>query len=391
MDRFLWLRADAAVGPPELRESLIEVATTLGLDGVLVDGTDVARVRSTFPGTVAAFHTGGDGAVLEVAEAEGPPGDVTVVGKGGEGDGTVDRPERRADSGDLAVLRDLGGRTAAYVVVDGEPAANLARWLGDVADVIVVKRPDWEVIPLENLIAEVGDRTAVAAVVDTAEAARTALETLEVGADGIVLETDDPGVVEATLEVVDEQRADRLPLEWATVTAVDGAGPADRVCVDMGSILDDDEGLLVGSHARGLALVHAETADGPYVDPRPFRVNAGAVHAYVLVPGGETRYLSELRGGDRVLVADAAGGTREAVVGRVKIERRPMRRVVLETAAGDVVETLLQDAETVRLRTRADGSVPVTDLEPGDAVAILYEDVPRHLGSPVAEDTLIER
>ncbi|MFP4590256.1 MAG: 3-dehydroquinate synthase II [Halobacteriales archaeon] len=391
MDRFLWLRADAAIGPPELRESLIAVAATLGLDGVLVDGTDVARVRSTFPGTVAAFRTGGDGTVLDVAEAEGPPGDVTVVGKGGEGDGTVDRPARRADSGDLAVLRDLDGRTAAYVVIDGEPAADFARWLADVADVLIVKRPDWEVIPLENLIADVGDRVDVVAAVDSAESARTAFETLEVGANGVLLETDDPGVVEATLEAVDELAGERLPLEWATVTSVDGAGLADRVCVDMGSILDDDEGLLVGSHARGLALVHAETAEGPYVDPRPFRVNAGAVHAYVLVTGGETRYLSELRGGDRVLVADAGGATREAVVGRVKIERRPMRRVVLETAAGDAIETLLQDAETVRLRTRTDGSIPVTDLEPGDEVAILNEDVPRHLGTPVAEETLIER
>ncbi len=44
--------------------------------------------------------------------------------------------------------------------------------------------------------------------------------------------------------------------------------------------MDHDEGMLVGSMARGLFFVHAETAKSPYVASRPFRVNAGAVHAY---------------------------------------------------------------------------------------------------------------
>ncbi len=391
MDRFLWVRADSAVGSVDRRESLLEAAATHGVDGVLVDAPDVERARSIFPGTIAAFRTGGDGTVLDVAEAEGPPGDVVVVGKHGEGDGTVDRPASRSESGDLAVLEDIDGRTGAYVEVADEAGATLARWLGAVADVLIVTRPEWEVIPLENLIADLAGETTIVATVDSPEAARTAVETLEVGADGVLLETTEPATVEATVAQLEDVGGDRLPLQWATLTAVDGAGLADRVCVDMGSILDANEGLLVGSHARGLALVHAETAEGPHVEPRPFRVNAGAVHAYVLVPGGETRYLSELSGGDRVLVSDVNGRTRDAIVGRVKIERRPMRRVVLETEAGDTVETLLQDAETVRLHTRDGGATAVGDLTPGDAVALYYADVPRHFGQPVEDETLIER
>lgn len=64
--------------------------------------------------------------------------------------------------------------------------------------------------------------------------------------------------------------------------------------------------------------------ESQYINSRPFRVNAGAVHAYVQAPNGKTAYLSELRSGSEVLVADAAGRTRTAVVGRCKVEVRPM-------------------------------------------------------------------
>jgi 3-dehydroquinate synthase II len=152
--------------------------------------------------------------------------------------------------------------------------------------------------------------------------------------------------------------------------------------------MDDDEGMLVGSMSRGLVFVHAETAESPYVASRPFRVNAGAVHAYVRVPGGETKYLSELESGDEVLVADTEGRTREAVVGRAKIERRPMFRVEAEID-GDRIETLLQNAETIKVATR-EGRTAVTDLAAGDEVRCYYEETARHFGEAV-EESVIER
>jgi 3-dehydroquinate synthase class II len=83
----------------------------------------------------------------------------------------------------------------------------------------------------------------------------------------------------------------------------------------------------------------AQCMESQYINSRPFRVNAGAVHAYVQAPGGKTAYLSELSSGSEVLVADAAGRTRTAVVGRCKVEVRPMVRLlqaimVLWAAAG---------------------------------------------------------
>ena len=39
------------------------------------------------------------------------------------------------------------------------------------------------------------------------------------------------------------------------------------------------EGMLVGSFARSLFLVHSECAESRYIASRPFRVNAGPVRS----------------------------------------------------------------------------------------------------------------
>ncbi|PSQ57519.1 3-dehydroquinate synthase II [Halobacteriales archaeon SW_7_71_33] len=344
-ERTVWLRADDAVGGWERRKRRITAGLEAGVDWVLVDRRDVERVRELGAVNVAAFD-GGDVHVME-AEAEDPGGadpDLAVAGKGSEGDGTVDLPPELAGSADLAALRrgEVGG---AYVRMLGEEYQTFAREAAHDADVTLVVGEDWTVIPTENLIADVGDRTGLVAGVTSAEEA---------------------------------------------------AGSADRVCVDTGTLMNDDEGMLVGSMSRGLLFVHAETADSPYVDPRPFRVNAGAVHAYVRTPGGETRYLAELESGDEVLVADTDGETRTAVVGRVKIERRPMFRVAVDVDAAvegedenDRVETLVQNAETIKVAAD-EGRTAVTDLEPGDRVRLLYEPTGRHFGTAV-EERIVEK
>lgn len=48
------------------------------------------------------------------------------------------------------------------------------------------------------------------------------------------------------------------------------------------------------------------------------------MHSYVRMPGGRTAYLSELKSGAEVTVCDAAGRESTALVGRVKIEARPL-------------------------------------------------------------------
>ena len=390
MTRTVWVKADDSVGDWEARKRRITTAIEAGADWVLVDEDDVGRVRDLGAIDVAAFLSDAD--VVdgggETAEA-----DAAFVGKGGEGDGTIDLPDDFAGSADLTTLRRRDDRAqGAYIRVLGTEYEAFAESAAAAADITVVIGEDWSIIPLENLIARVGDETHLVAGATTAAEARTAFETLELGADGVLLDTDSPEEIRGAVEARDAAERESLELTTATVTAVEATGMADRVCIDTGSLMDDAEGMLVGSLSRGLFFVHAETAESPYVESRPFRVNAGAVHAYVRNPDGGTNYLAELSSGDEVQVVDRDGATREAIVGRVKIEKRPMFRIQAEVETNDGVdrvETLIQNAETVKVATSA-GRTAVTDLEAGDEVIVYYEDVARHFGEAV-EESIIEK
>ena len=390
MTRTVWVKADDSVGDWEARKRRITTAIEAGADWVLVDEDDVGRVRDLGAIDVAAFLSDAD--VVdgggETAEA-----DAAFVGKGGEGDGSIDLPDDFTGSADLTTLRRRDDRAqGAYVRVLGTEYEAFAESAAAAADITVVIGEDWSIIPLENLIARVGDETHLVAGATTAAEARTAFETLELGADGVLLDTDSPEEIRGAVEARDAAERESLELTTATVTAVEATGMADRVCIDTGSLMDDAEGMLVGSLSRGLFFVHAETAESPYVESRPFRVNAGAVHAYVRNPEGGTNYLAELSSGDEVQVVDRDGTTREAIVGRVKIEKRPMFRIQAEVETNDGVdrvETLIQNAETVKVATD-EGRTAVTDLETGDEVVVYYEDVARHFGEAV-EESIIEK
>jgi 3-dehydroquinate synthase II len=391
MSRAVWLKADDTVGDWEQRKRRITAGLEAGVDWVLVDRADVAKVRELGRVDVAAF-AGDDVHVIDEAEEEAAEPDAVIVGKHGEGDGTVDLPSDFSGSADLTTLRRTEGPAGSYVRVLGPAYEELAEEAARDADYTIVVGEDWSIIPLENLIARIGEETDLVAGVQTAEEARTAFETLELGADAVLLDTDDPDEIRRTVDARDATDRESLDLVTATVTAVEEVGSADRVCVDTGSLMEHDEGMLVGSMSRGLFFVHAETADSPYVASRPFRVNAGAVHAYVRTAGGETNYLSELRSGDEVQIVDTAGNTRETIVGRSKIEKRPMFRVQAEVEGDggtDVIETLLQNAETIKVAT-SEGRKAVTDLQAGDEVLVCYEPVARHFGEAV-EESIIEQ
>ncbi|USZ69140.1 3-dehydroquinate synthase II [Halorussus salilacus] len=392
MTRSVWLKADDAVGDWDDRRRRITAGLEAGVDWVLVDADDVERVRELGDVNVAAF-TDGDAQVIDEAESGADP-DAFVVGKDGEGDGTVDLPSDFSGSADLSTLRRDDERAeGAYVRIFSEDYEAFAEAAAEEADYTIVVGEDWTIIPLENLIARIGEETDLVAGVTSAEEAKTAFETLELGSDAVLLDSGDPDEIRETVAVRDEADREKLDLDWATVTAVERAGSADRVCVDTGSLMDHDEGMLVGSMSRGLFFVHAETAESPYVASRPFRVNAGAVHAYVRTPDGATKYLAELKSGDEVQVVDLDGNTREATVGRVKIEKRPMFRVEVEFEGGesrdDRVETLLQNAETIKVPT-PEGRTAVTDLEAGDEIAVYREEGARHFGEAV-EESIIEK
>ncbi len=117
---------------------------------------------------------------------------------------------------------------------------------------------------------------------------------------------------------------------------------------------------------------------------------AGPVHAYTRVPGGKTRYLSELAAGDEVLVADWKGNTQVASVGRTKVEKRPLMLVAAEAPDGNTVNTIVQNAETIRLTSPEGKPLSVVKLKPGDRVMVALEKAGRHFGIKV-DETITEK
>lgn len=315
-----------------------------------------------------------------------------------------------------------------------------------VMDSLSTSSSSWRIIPAENLVAFAQQqpwwrrsKTRLLATAATSADVGALLGSLEAGTDGVVLVTDDPSEVRAAcLELERRARASSPPLllstvaaspspspddrntpqhpvyEEAVVTRVDPVGMADRACVDLASALQPGQGLLVGCFARALFLVHSERDETSYIAARPFRVNAGPLAQYVLAEGpgfdgtnaGRTAYLSELRCGRTVAVAGADGrlAEAEAVVARVKVERRPVVLIEAETPNdGQRHSVLLQNAETVKLvgpslassggrsDDENDASTPfwravsVAQLAPGDRVYVLRQPAARHTGLAIDE------
>ena len=298
--------------------------------------------------------------------------------------------------GHAADVRSLG--KIKVIAADGDliPGADLSEiFLESSADEaaivqrakshpVVIRCSDWTIIPLENLVAQSLQNLFVEAA--TEEEVKTFLGVLERGVDGLVITTPNLGELKRLLKLVKEV-SPPVELTTATVSGVKPLGMGDRVCVDTCTQMNPGQGMLVGNSSAGLFLVHAESLENPYVAARPFRVNAGPVHAYVRVPGNKTRYLSELAAGDEVLVVDYHGRTLAATVGRVKIEKRPLM-LVSATHEGKDFSTIVQNAETIRL-TRPDGeAVSVVQLAPGDQILVALEEAGRHFGHKVAESIM---
>ncbi|WMW64020.1 3-dehydroquinate synthase II family protein [Nitratidesulfovibrio liaohensis] len=256
-----------------------------------------------------------------------------------------------------------------------DAAARLAR-----GETVVLAR-GWEIIPVENLLAQSDD---VAVEVADLSEARLAAGILERGVATVVVLPKGAGELKS---IVADLKLSQgcLDLTPAVVTAVENVGLGHRVCVDTMSMLRRGQGMLVGNSSAFTFLVHAETEHNEYVAARPFRINAGAVHAYAQMPGDRTTYLEELRAGDEVLIVSADGSTTVATVGRLKVEARPM--LLVRAKVGDVEGAVfLQNAETIRL-TRPDGTpVSVVSLKEGDQILCRTDCAGRHFGMRIKED-----
>jgi 3-dehydroquinate synthase II len=293
------------------------------------------------------------------------------------------------DANEIKRLKNEDKKVALKITIKGKEDENSAVKAAELAaDYIIINCLDWRVIPLENLIARTRGKTKLIAEVSNVEDAKLVLETLELGTDGVLLQASNADELTKAIALIKKQTT-KIEMITAKVTAVKQISTGARVCVDTCDLMVPGEGMLIGVQAAGFFLVEAEVHENPYVQARPFRVNAGSLSMYTLAPQQKTRYLSELKAGDGVLIVDRNGKTRPGTVGRVKIELRPLILVEAE-AEGKKIKTILQNAETIRLVTPK-GSKPVTELKAGDEVlAHLATSSGRHFGVAVPDETVIE-
>ena len=250
---------------------------------------------------------------------------------------------------------------------------------------VIVKTKDWTIIPLENLVAQTGN---IFVEIDDIEGARTASGILEKGVDGLIVTAGDPlSAREIIKEIQSEHK--NVDLVRFKIDNIRPLGMGDRVCVDTCTLMGPGEGCLIGNSSQALFMIHAESIENPYVSPRPFRVNAGPVHAYIMVPGGKTRYLSEIRAGDEVIRVDSKGQAIPLTVGRVKIEQRPLL-LIEATGPNGPANTILQNAETIRLVDPDGKAISVVKLKPGDEILGYVEEAGRHFGHKIKE-TITEK
>lgn len=298
-----------------------------------------------------------------------------------------------SDDADSVVCKDLNaikkvkneGKLAGfYIKVTGKKDEDtIVHAASNGADFVIVDAKDWKIIPLENIIAKLQKtKTKVYTMANSADEVRTMFSVLQLGVDGVILNTANTSAIKKSMIYLGSRE---FPLKLAKVIEIKDVGIGERVCVDTASMLNMGEGMLIGSRSNFMFLIHNESVGSAFTSPRPFRVNAGAVHCYTLMPDGNTKYLSEVEAGDEVLVVDTKGKARRVAVGRSKVETRPMR-FIKATADGEVGSIIVQNAETIRFVGSNGKLIPVTEVKRGNNILVHAKSATgRHFGMEVGE------
>ena len=256
-------------------------------------------------------------------------------------------------------------------------------------DFVIVEVKDWKIIPLENIIAKLHKiHTKIFAIARTPKEVRKMFSILDVGVDGVIFSTSSINEVREAMVYLGTSS---FEMRAAKIIEIKEVGDGERVCVDTASMLHKGEGMLIGNRSNFFFLVHNESVGSSFTSPRPFRVNAGAVHCYTLTPDGTTNYLSEVETGSEVLILNSKGNARRVTVGRSKIERRPM--LMIKAAIGEEIGGIIaQDAETIRFVKPNGQLISVTHLKKGDKVMVHAKPaMGRHFGMEVSDEYILEK
>jgi 3-dehydroquinate synthase II/3-amino-4-hydroxybenzoic acid synthase len=293
------------------------------------------------------------------------------------------------DEGILEDAKTFGVKTCLRRFVDDGPSLHKTVETAAAYDYLLVGFRDPTNIPLELIIAtlqatqtilikEIRNRRDV-------DDAIVSLGVMEVGAEGVMFTAESTQVADAFLSRLDALHSGNLQLSVGTVVESRPAGMGYRSCIDVATLFSEVEGILVGSTSQGGILCCPEVFYLPYMQLRPFRVNAGAVHSYVFGANDRTDYMTELRSGSPVMIVDKAGRARRACVGRMKTELRPLRLIEVEFEAKKRVSVLMQDDWHVRVFSAEGAPLNITELKTGDQVLGYVTEPGRHVGIRVNE------
>lgn len=346
--------------------------------GIVVAPEDVQTFLPVIPERMSVILRADAGADLSFLSAI-PPDKRIVVG--------LTDPERL-----LALKRD-GYKTCFFCQVDDQDSLTRSIEEGGKFDHVSICFRDSTNIPLELVVATLQNSDAIVIKeikANDVDDAVVALGVMEAGADGVIFSPTSHDAFDKFQLQIERLKNPPVPMSVGTVVESRPVGMGFRACIDTATMFEKDEGILVGSTSQGGLLCCPEVFPMPYMDLRPFRVNAGAVHSYVYGAQNRTAYISELKAGSSVMVVSTKGVAQTVPVGRAKIEKRPLRMICVQFPDDKKVNVLLQDDWHLRIFSDAGTPRNIDGLKLGDKLLGHVTNMGRHVGIKI-DEAIIER
>ena len=306
---------------------------------------------------------------------------------------------KRYNSADLLITDDIelaeeinkaGKQVALHMQINDRESMEIAASIDIDIQYLIVQFKDVTNIPLELILAksQYHNIKVLKYVTDISDAS-VAMAVMECGSDGIVLNSNSIDEISLLSEAVKKRLKGKLQLVPCEITEIKHLEMGARACIDTTSLLSEREGMIVGCTSGGGLLICSEVHYLPYMETRPFRVNAGTVASYVWAPDNKTEYIANLEAGSRVMVVDLDGNTRVVNVARLKTEFRPLILIKAKYQE-QIINCIMQDDWHMRVYSDKGEVVNITDLKKGDLVLGYVCESGRHVGIKI-DETIIEQ
>lgn len=286
-------------------------------------------------------------------------------------------------------IHKAGKEVVLHMQVNDRESMEMAANIEIDIQYLIVQFKDTTNIPLELILAksQYHNIKVLKYVTDISDA-NIAMAVMECGSDGVVLNSNSVEEIYLLSEAVEKRAKGKLQLVPCEIIEIKHLEMGARACIDTTSLLSEKEGMIVGCTSGGGLLICSEVHYLPYMETRPFRVNAGTVASYVWAPNDKTEYIANLEAGSRLMVVDLDGNTRVVNVARVKTEFRPLILIKAKYQE-QVINCIMQDDWHMRVYSSEGKVVNITDLKEGDLVLGYVCESGRHVGIKI-DETIIE-